>query len=142
MRKYMLLVVLALAVVTLLTVSVAPALACEPLSPGYWMNHPQAWHQDSYDVAWNGIWYSKTQAIQLMKHPTAGDMSYAMFQAVMAGQLNAELGAGAYSAWAPCRGWLQTYPPGSGVSASSDAWQGIESYYASLCNWWDSAVTD
>ena len=75
-----------------------------------------------------------------MKAPTAGDMSLAMFQAVMAAQLHVAMGAGLTCPWnalTACQHSLATYPAGSGVAASSGAWQNVADDYATLVSWWD-----
>jgi hypothetical protein len=141
MKKYVVIVILALSLVALFAVTAAPAFACQPLSPGFWMNHPEAWPSDTITIG--GIMFAKADAIALMKAPTRGDMSLAMFQAVMAARLNeltGSVGSGIPSlgAWYSCWQWLLAHPAGSGVAASSPAWQSIANDYKTLCAWWVS----
>jgi len=142
MRKYVLLVVLALTVVTLFAVTAAPASAVTfpPKSPGYWMNHPEAWLNGGVMIGSvndvGGVFYPTAQAIAIMKMPNKGDMTYAVFQCVAAAEQNQANGAGPY--WeGSMQAFLAAHAPGSGVSASSDAFQRIEPAYTETCAWWD-----
>ena len=139
MRKYVLLAVLALVVVTLFAVTAAPASATTfvPKSPGYWMNHPGAWLNGG--VCIGGHFYTTAEAIPLMKAPVAGDMRYAVFQALAAAEQNKAHGAGDYwdgglNAFMADNG---PFPGGVAVLASSAAFQAIAYPYTVLGTWWD-----
>ncbi len=130
LKRYVLVVTLALAVVSLFAFTAAPALAsgecgCVCKSPGYWMNHPGDWPAMTLVVG--GVTYTQEEAIRLMQAPTRGDKSLTMFQAVAASNLNLLAGCHA-CCW--IRGiidesnwWLSVFPPESGVVAKSEAWQ-------------------
>ncbi|MEN6310272.1 MAG: DNRLRE domain-containing protein, partial [Acidobacteriota bacterium] len=45
-------------------------------TPGYWMNHPEAWPEDTIVIG--GVVYNKFDAIELMKMAVAGDKTYTM----------------------------------------------------------------
>jgi hypothetical protein len=93
-------------------------------TPGYWVNHPEAWPVDSITVG--GIVYTKAQAIAMMKAPVAGDKRLTMFPALVCAMLNVMIGnddsciADTIDA---ANGWWATYS-GKPVKASSYAWQG------------------
>ncbi|MGB9940850.1 hypothetical protein [Methanosarcina sp.] len=93
-------------------------------TPGYWKNHPEAW-PDCITVG--GVTYSKECAIAAMKEPVKGDKTYNMFDALVAAKLN--VANGCYKSCETTdtiRGadrWMKIYKLGSGVKASSDAWQ-------------------
>lgn len=94
-------------------------------TPGYWMNHPEAWPINSITVG--GVTYSITQAIQNMRNSSSKDVTYSMFQAVVAARLNALVGnqSGCITgALAGAESWLTANPLGSRVSGSSTAWTG------------------
>lgn len=61
-------------------------------TPGYWMTHPEAWPFDSIVVG--GESYTKEEAIDLMLHSTKKDVTYIMFQSLVAAKLNVLLVAG------------------------------------------------
>jgi hypothetical protein len=63
---------------------------CEPRSPGYWKNHPDAWPVDGITIG--GITYTKADAIAWMDTPVRGDKSITLFKAVVAATLNVEEG--------------------------------------------------
>lgn len=126
MRKHVLLVVLALAVVSLFAVTAAPALACESYSPGYWMNHPEAW---SGGGTWiGGQWYWAADAIHWMQTPPQRDKSITAFFVVAAASVDVYYGWGdERSTWfAAADAWVAAHPPGSKVPANSTEWQQIE----------------
>lgn len=92
-------------------------------TPGYWMNHPEAW---PVDEIWIGqVSYSKALAIELMMMPDAGDKTYTMFQALVAAKLNAALGCATVcpgginiaATIAAADAWMFANPVGSGVAA-------------------------
>ena len=55
-------------------------------TPGCWSNHPDAWPIDGIDIG--DEYYTKAEAIDLMKHPTAGDMTLVMYSHLVAAHLN------------------------------------------------------
>lgn len=100
-------------------------------TPGYWMNHPEAWPVSGITIG--GEYYTKAEAIALMKAPVKGDKTLTMFPALVAAKLNVEIGncswcidgpLGSYNdALADAEAWMAEFPVGSGVKAKSDAWQ-------------------
>jgi hypothetical protein len=106
-------------------------------SAGYWINHPNAWSEPSITIG--GHLYSEKDAIALMQKPTAGDMSYQMFSQLVAAELNIDcLNSNAScvaDALNAADSFMTTYPPGSGVKASSNAWKVIAPAYNTLCNY-------
>lgn len=92
-------------------------------TPGYWMNHPEAW-----PVEWiviGGVTYTKDEAIAVMKMPTSTDMTYVMFQHLVAAELNVLIGNASgcvASTITQAQAWMTTYPLGSRVGARSSAW--------------------
>lgn len=93
-------------------------------TPGYWMNHPEAW-----PVEWiviGGVTYTKDEAIAIMRMPTSTDMTYVMFQHLVAAELNVLIGNASgcvASTISQAQAWMTTYPLGSGVRAKSTAWR-------------------
>jgi PKD repeat protein len=59
-------------------------------TPGYWMNHPEAWPVDEIEIG--GVTYTKSDAIELMRNSTKQDVTYIMFQALVAAKLNILVG--------------------------------------------------
>ena len=93
-------------------------------TPGYWMNHPEAWPVEWLSIG--GIVYTKDDAIAIMKMPTSTDMTYVMFQHLVAAELNVLIGnaAGCISGTiSQAQDWMTIYPLGSGVAARSAAWK-------------------
>jgi hypothetical protein len=134
---------LALGLVVPFAFSAAPALAsddccgCTCRSPGYWMNHPEAW---PCGVTVGGTWYSTEAAVALMKAPTAGDKTLTMFRAVAAANLNLRAGCcascGTLQAIRAANRWMCQHPAGSGVKARSCLRQnGGECLYWTLDAW-------
>jgi hypothetical protein len=103
-------------------------------TPGYWMNHPNAWPVSSIVIG--GVTYTRDQAIRLMKRPVATDKTYTMFPALVAAKLNVLIGndpSCIASTIAAADMWMATYGPvGSGVLASSQAWKIGEPLYFRL----------
>jgi hypothetical protein len=58
----------------------------EPLTPGYWKNHPEAWHTQS--VVIGGVTYTQAQAIDLLGS-NARDATYKLASHLIAAKLNA-----------------------------------------------------
>lgn len=95
-------------------------------TPGYWMNHPEAWPLDAITIG--GVTYTKAEAIAAVKHPTRGDVSYSMFQALVAATLNVLIGNESTcvsQTIADGNAWLQAFPLGAGVTARSAAWKDL-----------------
>lgn len=92
-------------------------------TPGYWKNHPEAW-----PVEWiviGGVTYTKDQAIAIMQMPTSTDMTYLMFQHLVAAELNVLIGNASSciaSTIAAAQAWMTANPLGSGVPAKKSAW--------------------
>jgi len=111
--------------------------ACTPLgtgTPGYWMNHPEAWPVDSITIG--GVVYSKDKAILLMKAPVELDKTYTMFPALVSAKLNVLVCNDASCIADTIQAaddWMRVYGPvGSGVLASSKAWKIGEPLYLLL----------
>jgi hypothetical protein len=88
-------------------------------TPGYWMNHPEAWPFDEITIG--GETYSKAEAIEWMLYSSKQDVTCSMFQALVAAKLNVLIGNDdscialtilAADAWMAANG-----PVGSGVRA-------------------------
>ncbi len=97
-------------------------------TPGYWINHPDAWPQELQDngITIGGVWYSQAEAIEIMGSPVKGDKTYTLFRAFVATLLNISVGntgACVLDAIVPADNWLINNPLGSGVAGSSCAWQ-------------------
>lgn len=116
------------------------SVTCEPPkespgtgTPGYWMNHPEAWPVDVITIG--GITYSKETAINFMKDPVKKDKTFTMFPALVAAKLNVLIGneagcvAGTIDA---ADAWMAEHPVGSHVKGSSDAWKEGEPLYWTL----------
>jgi hypothetical protein len=104
-------------------------------TPGYWMNHPEAWPVDSITIG--GRTYTRDQAIDLMLHPTKGDVTYIMFQALVAAKLNVGIGNNSSCIGATilaADGWMARYPVGSNVKAggAGSPWRQGEPLYLEL----------
>jgi hypothetical protein len=93
-------------------------------TPGYWKNHPNAWPVDSIVIG--GTTYTKADAIAWMKAATKKDKSTNMFEQLVSAKLNVLIGnddsciAGTIAA---ADAWMAVHPVGTGVTASSAAWQ-------------------
>ncbi len=126
----------ALAALLLLTSSAKCCCSCAGTgTPGYWKNHPEAWPpppEEDIQIRIGRTTYTKEACIEWMKEPTKGDKTLTMFPAYVAAVLNIRTGAccekimpvldKAYS-------WLQHYPPGSKIKASSRPWKYGECLY-------------
>lgn len=104
-------------------------------TPGYWMNHPEAWPVPSIIIG--GREYSRDLAISLMKASGGGDKTYTMFQALVAAKLNVLIGCehGCIDETiAAADNWMTAYFVGSGVSAggATSPWRIGEALYAEL----------
>jgi hypothetical protein len=107
-------------------------------TPGYWMNHPEAWPTDYDSIIIGGLTYTKEQAIALMFMPTSRDVTYIMFQALVAAKLNAAIGcptacpgADIGATIAAADAWMWLHPVGSGVRAGgpTSPWRQGEPLY-------------
>lgn len=104
-------------------------------TPGYWMNHPEAWPIETISIGC--AVYSREEAIALMKAPVQRDMTYAMFSALVAAELNVAIGndASCIAAYiSNAHAWLCANPLGSGVRAGGrlSAWRQGEPIYSQL----------
>ena len=81
---------------------------------------------------------TKTQAIAYMKMPVEGDMTFSMLPALIAAKLNRFAGADVSCINMKINAaalWMCEHPIGSGVAASSAAWQDKgEALYEALDN--------
>lgn len=87
-------------------------------TPGYWMNHPEAWPVDMIVIG--GLDYTRDEAIAWMRMPVATDKTLTMFPALVAAKLNVLIGnsSGCISSTiAAADAWMAMYPVGSGVIA-------------------------
>ena len=104
-------------------------------TPGYWTNHPEAWPKNADPITIGDVPYSKDVAIGLMKESVVGDKTFTIFPALVAAKLNVMIGnddsciAATITA---ADAWMGMHPVGSGVEASSDAWDEGELLYEML----------
>jgi hypothetical protein len=99
-------------------------------TPGYWMNHPDAWPVENITIG--GITYTKDDAIAYMKAPVKKDKTFTMFPALVSAILNVEIGnesACIADTIAAADAWMAANPIGSGVKGSSSAWKAGEPLY-------------
>jgi hypothetical protein len=104
-------------------------------TPGYWMNHPEAWPVETITIG--GIVYSKADAIALMKQSVSDDKTLTLFAALVSAKLNLLIGNDG-----TCVGqtivdadaWMAAHPAGSGVHAGTDGspWREGEPLYLRL----------
>jgi len=101
-------------------------------TPGYWKNHLDAWPVS--EIMIGGATFASADAVYLMMMKPRGDKSLNMFAALVSAKLNA-LGNPS-SCVADCLveadNWMMSNPVGSGVSADSMEWKGIEDCYKRL----------
>jgi hypothetical protein len=106
-------------------------------TPGYWVNHPEAWPVQSLVIG--GRTYTKDQALAALKAPVAKDKTYTMFASLVAAMLNVAIGndpSCVQDAMNDAQGWFATYGPvGSGVAASSFAWKIGEPFHRRMDNY-------
>lgn len=130
MKKLLIAAMVTLLGLSFVGASTATANTCGPVgtgTPGYWMNHPEAWPFDEITVGLQTL--TKDQAIALMKMPVKGDKSLTMFAAFVAAKLNVMIGNCPPPPPPDCytlgevNMWLTNFPVLSGVEASSEAWQ-------------------
>jgi hypothetical protein len=102
-------------------------------TPGYWMNHPEAWPVDEITIG--GVTYTKDEAIGYMMDPVKRDKTFTMFPALVAAKLNVLIGnddsciADIITA---ADAWMADNPLGSKVRGNSDAWKEGEPLYWAL----------
>jgi hypothetical protein len=90
---------------------------------GYWKTHASEWTCTSIRVGCTT--YSREQAIAIMDASVRGDMTYAMFEQLVAAKLNVAGGSYAsciLSTISAAETWLCAHPVGSNVGSSSSAW--------------------
>lgn len=58
----------------------------EPLTPGYWKNHPEAWPIESIMIG--GITYTKAEALEILWMANAKDATYQLASHLIAAKLN------------------------------------------------------
>jgi len=104
---------------------------------GYWKTHSAQWCEPTITIG--GVTYTKAQAIAVMQHATNQDMTYAMFQQLVAAELNIDCLDSNQScvsdAIQAADLFMAAHPVGSGVKASSAAWQAIAPFYNTLVNY-------
>ncbi len=93
-------------------------------TPGYWMNHPEAWPAS---IVVGGVTYTRDQAIALLGLPGNKDKTLTLFASLVSAKLNTEWNGTnpvcVSDTIAQADVWLATYPVGVGVRASSYAWK-------------------
>jgi len=104
-------------------------------TPGYWMNHPEAWPVN--EIIIGGMTYSKDDAIESMIQSTRNDVTYIMFQALVAAKLNVLIGndpSCIAATIAAADEWMALYPVDSGVKAGgkTSPWRTGEPLYLEL----------
>ena len=106
-------------------------------TPGYWMNHPEAWPVPAITIG--GQTYSMEEAIAYMWAPVAGDKTLTMFPALVAAKLNVLIGTDASciaSTIAAADAWMALHPVGSNVIAGKGSpWGAAEPLYLMLDNY-------
>lgn len=96
---------------------------CDPHTPGYWKNHPNNWPVE--DITIGETSYTKADAINVIKHPTNGDMTYSMFEHLVSAKLNVLMGCDPScinEVIEDADEWMTIHPVGSDVDANSEAW--------------------
>lgn len=105
-------------------------------TPGYWMNHPEAWPVQSIVVG--GVTYSKAEAIAWLQ-ASGKDRTTTMFSSLVPAKLNVLIGndgSCVSSTIAAADEWMQKYGPvGSGVHAASLAWKVGEPLHRQMDNY-------
>ena len=102
-------------------------------TPGYWMNHPEAWPVDVITIG--GVTYSKADAIQYMKMEVKRDKTFTMFPALVAAKLNVLIDNDDWciaDVIEDADEWMAHYPIESGVRGNSAAWKMGEPLYEEL----------
>jgi hypothetical protein len=95
------------------------------------MNHSEAWCLETINLGCQT--YSQAQAIDIMRHSSAGDKTYSLAFQLIATKLNISCRSTGssciFSAVTAADAWLCSHPIGSGVTANSSAWQQIKATY-------------
>ena len=109
----------------------SPAPGSCALSPGYWMNHPEAWCMETVMIGC--ATYTQAEAIAIMRHSASHDKTYSLGQQLIAAKLNGACqqsnSSCIASAIAAADNFLCAHPVGSGVTANSPGWQQIKATY-------------
>jgi hypothetical protein len=95
-------------------------------SQGFWKNHLGSWPVDNITIG--GVTYDARQARNLMKRPPKKDMTWALYRQLIAAMLNVADGTCPdciQETIDAANQWLIDHPLGSGVKASSSAWQDV-----------------
>jgi hypothetical protein len=107
-------------------------------TPGYWKNHPQAWSASKAVVGGRitigGRQYTVAEAIGYMGK-VSKDKTITIFNSLLSAKLNVGIGneSGCIDARiAEADAWMSIHPVGSGVPASSEAWQDISPAHKDL----------
>lgn len=104
--------------------------------PGYWMNHAEAWCMPTIQIGC--VTYTRAEAIAIMRHNSSQDKTYTLAQQLIATKLSiackntSNCISGAVVA---ADSWFCAHPVGSGVKASSSAWQQIQATHNLLANY-------
>lgn len=62
---------------------------CGTGTPGYWLNHPEAWPVPFNEgIVVGGHFYTQAEALRILKNETSKDMRYQMFAQLVAAMLN------------------------------------------------------
>ncbi|MBN1417685.1 MAG: DNRLRE domain-containing protein [Planctomycetes bacterium] len=102
-------------------------------TPGYWMNHPEAWPVDEITIG--GVTYSRDDAIALIKAPVKKDKTFTVFASLASAMLNVMVGNESScidDTIAHADAWMAAYPVGSGVPAKDAAWKACEPLHVEL----------
>jgi hypothetical protein len=114
---------------------VAPVTQPGTGTPGYWVNHPEAWPVES--ITLGGVEYSKTQALAFLG-ASGKDKSLTMFSSLVSAKLNVLAGNDSSCVATTIEAadaWMSTYPAGSGVHAASLAWKRGEPLHRLMDNY-------
>jgi len=112
---------------------------CDPCTPGFWKNHPEAWPVSSITIG--GVTYSMASAIAFMQEPTAGDKTHNMFEHLVAAKLNILNGCvpnGIDDVIDDADDWMIDHPLDSDVKANSPAWDEGEPIFNLLVSYNES----
>jgi hypothetical protein len=114
---------------------VAPVAQPGTGTPGYWVNHPEAWPVET--ITLGGVAYSKADALALL---SAGgkDKSLTMFSSLVSAKLNVLVGNDSScvaSTIEAADAWMTTYPARSNVHAASLAWKRGEPLHRLMDNY-------
>jgi hypothetical protein len=105
-------------------------------TPGYWKNHPEAWPVTSITVG--GVTYTMDEAISWLRR-VGKDKTTTMFSSLVPAMLNVLVGndeSCVASTIEAANDWMASYGPvGSGVPASSAAWEVGEPLHRHLDNY-------